>query len=212
MVGDKRVMTMGRMSCCVLSSVRSVVHRQEMFWTLRQQYLTDPRKLIADFYQELVSHEWLFSRHLPKLDGVNIITRYNKQDQVLQDTSDSFLTWPSHWIPFGCPPLLHHWSLQNGDTRGPAGSIMRHKMKGQEGDLTLIIKWHQSKRAHTHIIIKYIQLLNGHCHCWYAKVVQLLMDVVHWGTETQWFVVYRPTSKELGWLSSGWVSWGLNGS
>lgn len=60
MVGDKRMMTMGRMSCCVLSSVRSVVHRQEMIWTLRQQYLTDPRKLIADFYQELVSHEWLF--------------------------------------------------------------------------------------------------------------------------------------------------------
>lgn len=69
----------------------------------QQQYLTDPRKLIADFYQ-------------------------------------------------------------NGDTRGPSGSLMRHKMKGQEG------------------------------------------------TETQWFVVYRPTSKDAiaKMLSGAAVGKGLN--
>ena len=50
------------------------------------------------------SQPWMVvSRHLPKLAGVNIITRYNKQDQVLQDTSDSFLTWP-----FPSPHTLPH--------------------------------------------------------------------------------------------------------
>ncbi|CAK9088651.1 unnamed protein product [Durusdinium trenchii] len=69
----------------------------------QQQYLTDPRKLIADFYQ-------------------------------------------------------------NGDSRGPGGSIARHKMKGTEG------------------------------------------------VETQWFVVYRPTSKDAiaKMLSGAAVGKGLN--